>query len=292
MSKRNSLHKIALASVAALGLVACERIDPGHVGIKVNLYGDDRGVEQREVLSPGTYWMGWSYRMYEFPTFEQNRIFTKQDNKDSPGDESIYFQSIEGMQLSVDVGLQYQVERAKVPVLFERYRRGIDEISTIYLRNMIRDSIVSNASKMTVEDIIGRKKTELVQKVEDDIRRLGAETGINIRNISFISEIRVPQEVTVAINAKLRAGQIALQRETEVQEAKAAAQKVIEAAKGEVESTRMRAEADATALNIRGEALRKNPEIVQLEAINKWNGVLPTFMGTSAIPFMALPQPK
>jgi hypothetical protein len=34
----------ALALIAMIGVSSCERIDAGHEGIKVNLYGDDKGV--------------------------------------------------------------------------------------------------------------------------------------------------------------------------------------------------------------------------------------------------------
>ncbi len=38
------------------------------------------------------------------------------------------------------------------------------------------------------------------------------------------------------------------------------------------------AEAEAKSIQIRGQALRENPEVLQLEAINKWNGTLPQYM--------------
>ncbi|MDW7571165.1 SPFH/Band 7/PHB domain protein, partial [Klebsiella pneumoniae] len=34
----------------------------------------------------------------------------------------------------------------------------------------------------------------------------------------------------------------------------------------------------AKSIQIRGQALRENPEVLQLEAINKWNGTLPQYM--------------
>ncbi len=44
---------------------------------------------------------------------------------------------------------------------------------------------------------------------------------------------------------------------------------------------------------MRGDALRKNPEIMQLEAINKWNGVTPVYMTSGAqAPFVTLPAGK
>ena len=39
-----------------------------------------------------------------------------------------------------------------------------------------------------------------------------------------------------------------------------------------------KAEAEAKALQIKGQSIASNPRIVELEWINKWNGELPTYM--------------
>ena len=39
-----------------------------------------------------------------------------------------------------------------------------------------------------------------------------------------------------------------------------------------------KAEAEAKALQIKGQSISNNPRIVELEWINKWNGELPTYM--------------
>ena len=45
-----------------------------------------------------------------------------------------------------------------------------------------------------------------------------------------------------------------------------------EQANGEADAIRARAQAEADAIRLRGEALRQNPNVMELEAINKWNG--------------------
>jgi regulator of protease activity HflC (stomatin/prohibitin superfamily) len=294
------LSKVVLFGALAFAIVAggcgvpmTERVDPGNVGVKVNLWGSDKGVEA-VALTPGLYFKGpWTY-IYEFPTFEQNFVFTRADTRASPGDESVYFQSIEGMQVSVDIGLRYRLSPEKIPVLFQTYRLGVNEITRGPIRNMIRDAMVIHGSRMTVESLVGPGKQKLIDAVEEEVRKNLAQIGVEILGIALISEVRVPNEVLQSINAKLRASQIALQRETEIQEAKAAAQKLIEAARGEAESVRLKAIAEADALNIRGEALRKNPEILQLESIQKWNGMLPTYYSgggqQSPMPFLQMLQ--
>jgi len=289
----NRILKLVTAGLFAIGLAGCgEFVDPGTVGVKVDKYGSDKGV-QMDVLRPGWYWTGFTYRIYEFPTWEQNYVFTSADTKESPGDESIKFQSQEGMQMSADFGLQYDLEISKVPILFEKYRKGVDEITRVAIRNMIRDSVNKHSTQYPVEGLIGRQRNDFLEKVESEVKAAFSPIGINIKNISIISEMRVPPEVKDSINAKLKAGQIALQRETEVQEAKAQAQKEIEKNRGIADSLRLTSQAEANAISTRGKALRENPEILQLNAVEKWNGVLPTMIGGSApVPFISVPSGK
>jgi regulator of protease activity HflC (stomatin/prohibitin superfamily) len=43
-------------------------------------------------------------------------------------------------------------------------------------------------------------------------------------------------------------------------------------ADGQADAKLKLAEAEAKSIQIRGQAMRENPEVLQLEAINKWNG--------------------
>ena len=56
-----------------------------------------------------------------------------------------------------------------------------------------------------------------------------------------------------------------------VQQSKAEADQRIEQARGEGESVRIAAAAEAEALALKGRALRENPEVLQLSAIEKLN---------------------
>ena len=49
-----------------------ERVDAGHVGIKVNLTGDSRGVSKFEYKTGWVIINTWVSKLYEFPTFQQH----------------------------------------------------------------------------------------------------------------------------------------------------------------------------------------------------------------------------
>lgn len=54
-------------------LTSCgyERIDAGHEGIKVNLYGDKKGVDDVELVTGAVWYNPWTTAVYEYPTYVQ-----------------------------------------------------------------------------------------------------------------------------------------------------------------------------------------------------------------------------
>jgi regulator of protease activity HflC (stomatin/prohibitin superfamily) len=129
---------------------ACfKMISPGYVGGVVDYFGDKKGVESEE-LHVGMHWIAPWKSVYTFPIFEQNHIWENHD--------SFHFQTSEGMAINADVGITFHLEPSKIPVIFQKYRRGMDEITHIFLRNYIRDAINKSASKMKIEDLYGSGK--------------------------------------------------------------------------------------------------------------------------------------
>lgn len=52
---KNLIKSVFLIAIAILISVSCTRIDAGHEGIKVNLYGSNKGVDNVE-LCTGMVW--------------------------------------------------------------------------------------------------------------------------------------------------------------------------------------------------------------------------------------------
>lgn len=280
-------NKIVMALVVVLSLftTACSKVPAGNVGVKVYLLGGSKGVDN-EVLSTGRYWIGINEELYLFPTFSQNYIWTKDAQNGSPTDESISFQTSEGMVVNADVGITYNIEPDKVSLVFQKYRKGIDEITDVFLRNMVRDALVEKAGSLKVEDVYGNGKGQLMDSVEDHVREQVKSIGINIEKVYWLGELRLPPAVTTALNAKIQATQMAEQRKNEVAQAKAEAEKEREKAKGEADAQLIRAKAEAEAITLRAEAVRNSKDVIALNAIEKWDGKLPVYMGDGPVPFL------
>lgn len=265
-------------------LTACSKVPAGNVGVKFDLYGGDKGVTG-EVVGPGKYWLGWNEEMYLFPTFAQNYVWTAGSDQTSPTDESISFQDREGTQINADIGITYAIRADKADTVFQKYRKGVDEITDVYLRNMVRDAINSETSKMDVSEIYGPGKEELMQRVTSRVKAQVADIGIEIEKIYWIGAMRLPNTITQAINAKIEATQKAQQRENELQTAKAQAEIEREKARGEADAKLIAAEAEAKANKLVSQSVDTN--LVNYLQAQRWDGKLPQVTG-GATPFVQL----
>lgn len=277
-SGEDMLKKICLL-IGALAISACSRVEPGNVGIKVNLLGGSKGVDQ-ETLGVGRYWIGINEELYVFPTFQQNYTWE--------GDEAFEFQDRDGLTLKTPLGISWQLDAVDVPTIFQKYRRGVDEIMHIFIRNAVRDALVIHAGTMPVDQIYGPGKAALLAAVTKDAQ--SAVLPVKIIALNWVGAMELPDTVKSAINAKIGATQMAAQRENEVAQAKAEADKRRAEAQGEADALLSKAAAEAQAYQMKIDALSKNPDgLTKLQAIEKWDGKLPTWLGgDTPIPFMSV----
>jgi regulator of protease activity HflC (stomatin/prohibitin superfamily) len=107
--------------------------------------------------------------------------------------------------------------------------------------------------------------------------------SVQIENIDFSDayEQSVEQRMLAQVEIQRREQNL---RTTEVE-----AQIARTRAEGEAEAIRLRGEAEGAAIRARADALRANADLVQLQAVEKWDGKLPTTMVPStALPFINL----
>lgn len=276
---------IAILAVSSIFVIGCTKVPAGNVGVKVYLLGTEKGVDS-EVVGVGRYWIGVNEDLYLFPTFTQNYVWTQDVAEGSPNDESFQFQTMEGMAVGADMGISYSIDPDKVDVVFQKYRKGVEEITDIYLRNMVRDALVTVGSTRPMEDVYGAGKAELIKEVQASVTEQVKDIGIIVEKVYWIGGLRLPKSVNDALNAKMDAIQKTQQRENEVAQTKAEADKAREEAKGLADSVLIKARAEAKAISLRGQALRNNPDLIKLNAIEKWDGVLPLSTGNQSLPFL------
>ena len=244
---------VLIVFLGVYALFALTTIQAGYVGVRVNLYAD-KGVDN-EVVGTGRYFLGINEKMYEFPTF--NQLY----NYGQP----FTFQTSDAMDVKAEVGVEYNVVPEKAATLFQTYRKGIDEITSVNLRQYISDGLIKHAVKMDINALTQGGKTKLLDDVTKEIQSKIAPVGIRIVKLSWMTDLQYPQQVRDSINAKIEATQRSHLRENEVAQSKA----------------------EAEAIAIKAKALRDNPGILQLNAIDKWDGKLPVYMSpNAAVPFV------
>ena len=286
------MEKLALAVLIgffSLTLSGCSSDVPsGNVGVIVHNLGGDKGVDTQE-KGPGRYYLSWNDSLYLFPTFTQTAIWTRSATEGSPNDDSMTFQTKEGLDVNTDIGITYHIDPSKVTTVFQKYRKGVDEITHIYLRSMVRDALSKAASIQPIEAVYGEGKAGLIRATQDLVVAETKDIGIVIENIYLVGSLRLPDVVTHSINAKIAATQMAQQRENEVKQSEAEAAKAVAVARGEADSRLIVAEAEAKAISLKGDAINKNLKLIDLAAVEKWNGILPQYMlSGSGTPFINL----
>jgi regulator of protease activity HflC (stomatin/prohibitin superfamily) len=243
-------------------------ISPGYVGVVVDLFGSSKGVETHE-LSVGMHWIAPWKKIYVFPVFEQNDTWEK--------NEAFQFQTCEGLACSADIGITYHLRPEKVPEIFGKYRRGLYEITHLFLRNHIRDAINKAASKKKIEDLYSTSKEMFFEEIELHVQEDVKKIGIEISRIYLIGRFHFPDQVIHALNDKITAIQRAQQRENELREAQAEAQKLIAKAQGDARIKILAARAESKSNLIISESI--TTELLILKALNQWDGRLPQVIG-------------
>lgn len=277
---------------AAIAYQHCIMIKPGEVGVIINLLGSEKGISQKE-LTTGMHFVAPWKRAYLFPIYEQNHQWV--------GEEGFKFQTSEGLGVHADIGISYNLTPTRIHELFYKYRRGMEEITHLFVRNNIRDAINRVASTMGIEELYGPRKDEFFRLVQAQTQEELAPLGFNVNHIYIIGHFEVPASVITALNKKIEASQIAQQRENELRETEAQAKKEIARSEGEAKSLLIQSEAEAKKIliNARAQAdantlLSKSltRELINYRAISQWDGKLPSVLGNEKLLYMLSEPPK
>ncbi len=253
--------KVLAIAGAALALTACgTNVPSGSVGVKVKNFGGSTGV-QSTPLGTGWHGQGFGEDVILFPVTQKQYSFARTADIN----EEVSFSDNSGLPISGDLGVTIRVDRSKAPALYERYRLTPEELINGPIRLAIRSEINRQANGLSTEQIYSGGSTRITQAALVNIRRVYSPQGIEIIDLEWLNPLRYPTAVVEAIQAKTTREQQALAARADEARATALANAAVATARGEAEATRLRAQ-----------AISANPQVLQQDWINKWNGVLPT----------------
>jgi regulator of protease activity HflC (stomatin/prohibitin superfamily) len=273
--KQSNLIIIGVVSLIMMTLLlnSCERIDAGHVGVKVNMYGNKKGVDDITEVTGWAFYNPFTQKIYEFPTFVQHKEYVKTEDMD----ESFIVNSKDGSEFHVSPIVNYLIKREMVPYIFGKYRRELTEIEKGFLKTAVYDAFRLATNKYTADELIGNRQT-----YEVEVRRILEEQlvkeGFTIQQ--FTSNLVYPETFKNAINAKNNSVQLALKAENDVKTAEAEAKIKVAQAEGDAKSMLTRAKAEAESYKLKQTTL--TDLLIQQQWIEKWKGDVPsTVLGSN-----------
>ncbi len=261
---RNILIGVGLFFTLTFLFFSCERIDAGHVGVKVNQYGDNKGVDDVVAVTGMVFFNPFTTTVYEFPTFIQHKEY-KNEN-------SFVVNSKDGSEFSVSPIMNYSVQRDKVPTIFSKYRRPLEDIEEGFLKTAVYDAFRLATNKYTADELISNRavfEIEVRKLLDNQLLKEGFVIN------QFTSNLIYPETFKKSIEAKNNAVQAALRAENEVKTAEAQAKIKVATAEGNAQALLTSAKAEAEANRMKQQTL--TPLLIQLEYVQKWDGKLPVY---------------
>jgi regulator of protease activity HflC (stomatin/prohibitin superfamily) len=130
-----------------------------------------------------------------------------------------------------------------------------------------------------------RLNAEVQMAIQEVVQGPVTIESVQIENIDFSKTYEDSIEQRMLAEVEVQKVRQNLERE------RVQAEILITQATAETDATKLRGDAEAYAINAKGEALRNNPSLVELVQAEKWNGVLPTTMLPSqTIPVIGIPS--
>lgn len=261
------MKKIMFAMLAAvLMLTSCgyERVDAGYEGIKVNLYGDGKGVDDVSLVTGAVWYNPITTAIYEYPTFVQTVDYPP-----------FSINAKDGSSFTVDPTISLKIVDGKSPEVFKKYRKDdIREVINTTLYNYVKNAFRIQLNGYTTDELVSKREefeAAIEEKLAEELKRE------NFQLEQMTSGLKYPESLVRAIDAKNAAVQEAQKSANEVLRIEAEAKKKIAAANGDAEALRIKGDAEAE--YNRKIAASLSALIVQQNLIEKWDGKLPTFTG-------------
>ena len=165
-------------------------------------------------------------------------------------------------QITVDLKVLFRVPEASVVKLFQEYY-GNPFDSLVAPR--VQEALKEVAALQSAEQIVKNREQIKTRSLEIARRKVGSL--LVIEDI-VIQNIALTRELEHAIEAKMV-------QEQEASKSKYFQQRI----QIEADTAVIRAKGEAESIMIRGEALKKNPAFVELQIVDKWDGIAPVVIG-------------
>jgi len=233
-------------------------IPAGHIGVQVTF-----GQVNQVTLAEGIHLINPLSRIKEVEV----RLTAYRINKASAGTKDL-------QQIHTDIVLNYRLDGAQAAHIYKEF--GLDLQERVVFPAM-SESLKAITAHYTSEELI-TKRDVVSARVKEDLAGKLVKYGVLVGDISLVN-FGFSAEYQKAIEAKVIAMQSKLKAEQDLQRIEVEAKQEIAKAEGRAKAIQI----ETQAINSQGGA-----SYVQLKAIEKWDGNLPTTMAGGATPFINL----
>jgi prohibitin 2 len=260
----------AVGLVVALWLVfaSMETVDNGHRGMKVSF-----GKVDDELLTPGLAFVN----PFTTKVVQMNIQTDKWE-----GESQAYTRDVQ--QAKILFTLNYNLDPSKV---IETYQSVGTDWAGKLVGQVVHESIKREFGQHEAVDVIAQRD-KASRAIEAEVKEKLALRSVNVTGFQ-LTNIDYTPEFEHAVEQKVIAQQKAIEEQNRTVQIREQAAQKVETAKGNAEATMLNAKAEAESIRIRANALEANAKLVEWEAVQKWNGQMPTYMMGGAMPFIQIP---
>ena len=175
MKKYIIIAVIALTTILITSsvFISCERIDAGHEGILVNLYGSETGVNDVSYVYGYVFYNPFTQSVCEYPTYVQTT--------DYPAFE-VYAK--DGLLFTVEPTISLKVIDGQAAPIFRKYRKDLPDIINGPLFNQVRETFKSQISKLPANEIISNRDS-LETAVREELAKALRKEGFQLEQLTF-----------------------------------------------------------------------------------------------------------
>jgi regulator of protease activity HflC (stomatin/prohibitin superfamily) len=215
----SNIVSIAGVVMVAIGLLLSmfKVIEPGKVGVQILF-----GKVQDKVLESGLHIINPAVEITVFDvrlqTYTMSAV-SSEGQKD--GDDAIRVLSSDGLEVTIDLSVQYKVNPDKAPFIMQNI--GEDYLEKI-VRPVARTAIRDNAVNYAAVDLYSTKRQEFQDKINRFITANFAKRGLELQQI-LVRNITLPASVRASIESKINAEQDAQKMQFVLQKEKQEAER-------------------------------------------------------------------
>lgn len=216
------------------GVSSCKIADSAEVALVVNQIGNDKGVPNIEMASGLIMYFPPTQDVYMYPTSVQHKVWTASLDEDSPTDEHIDVTSGDGATFGLDVAINLQLKRESAPMLFTKYRVGMEELIETRVRNIVRKELLDNAVSFASDSLLQHRNVYEANVTRTLEKALDKE-GFVLNNIAVL-KMDIPSSYRKAIETKIKVIQETATIKSQTIQAEQTALKKVALAKGNYEA--------------------------------------------------------